>query len=204
MKYIISLLAVLVALFLTASVHGQTQYTLAAGEHFFLEIADGGLWGWGKNEFGNLGLGDQVNRPTPQPVSLSPALSGNPVSVCAGEAFHCVLDDEKNVACAGSDTYAQIGVGDSEVPTSVLIIPTGVSMVTQLACGPRSVMVTTTTGVLKGWGWNVFGGLGLGHSNTNVWEAEVGFCLSRGVVFEEMTPPNIHYIICLSVCPGLL
>jgi alpha-tubulin suppressor-like RCC1 family protein len=83
-----------------AGVQGQT--TLAAGENHFMQIEGNILYGWGWNTEGQLSQGDNTNKPTPQPVSLSPALSGNPVSVCAGWAHSCVLDDNNDMACTGS------------------------------------------------------------------------------------------------------
>jgi alpha-tubulin suppressor-like RCC1 family protein len=166
MKYIFAVLAVLGLFFLTAA-QGQTHSTLAAGNNFFAEIEEGsGLWAWGANMNFNLGLGDDVNRPTPAPVPLLPALSGNPVSVCAGSGFMCVLDDQKYVACAGSASLYGF--------TSVLGIATGVSSVAHLACGHTSVHATTTEGALLSWGINHYGGLGLGHTTTPIFSAGVG------------------------------
>jgi alpha-tubulin suppressor-like RCC1 family protein len=164
------LLLALLGLFFITPVQGQNPSTLAGGLNFFAEIECKVLWGWGRNDRGQLGLSDNTNRPTPQPVPLSPALSGSPVSVCTGFAFMCVLDDKGEVGCTGQDTYGQTGVGDSAVDTNVLGIPTGVASVAHVSCGALSVLATTTEGGLMAWGYNGDGGLGLGNTTKSVWE----------------------------------
>jgi alpha-tubulin suppressor-like RCC1 family protein len=176
MKLILTILVV-VGLFLAACVQGQTHSTLAAGYGHFMEIKSGGLLGWGWNTGGQLGLGDNTNKPTPAPVALTPALSGYAVSVCAGLSHTCVLDSDKKVACSGADFDGQQGVGASNVATNVLVaVPTGGSDIAHLACGYASVHVTTTDGNLLAWGRDVYGMLGLGHDNHPVWVPEVCFC----------------------------
>jgi hypothetical protein len=150
----------------------QTHYTFAGGGVHFYQIQTDEVFGWGYNDYGQLGLGDNANRPTPQPVPLAPVLSGYPVSVCTGFYFSCVLDSNKDVACTGSDNYGQQGVGASRADANVLGVPTGVSSVVQLACGIQSVLVTTTTGSLMVWGYNGYEGPGQGWANTE-WEAQV-------------------------------
>jgi alpha-tubulin suppressor-like RCC1 family protein len=178
MKYIMSLLYVLVAIFLAATVQGQTHSTFSGGQYFFVQIQEGsGLFGWGHNYYGNLGLGDYNKRPTPQPVGLSPALSGNPVSLCTGDFHHCVRDDQNFVACTGRSDSGQVGGGVYSEFNSLHAVPTGISEVAHLACSRYSTMVTTTTGALKVWGRNLYGGLGLGHNSATQFVPVVGFYL---------------------------
>jgi alpha-tubulin suppressor-like RCC1 family protein len=101
---------------------------------------------------------------------LTPALSGDPVSVCVGYSHTCILDNNQNVACTGRDQYGQIGVGASAVQVNVLTLTTGVSSVAYLACGRDAVFATTTTGALWAWGKNAYYQLGFGNSGDR-WEA---------------------------------
>jgi alpha-tubulin suppressor-like RCC1 family protein len=158
----------------------QTHYAFAGGLRHFSQIQADEVFGWGANSFGQLGLGDNTNKPTPQSVPLAPALSGSPVSVCSGYYFSCVLDSNKDVACTGRDDEGQQGVGATAADTNLLTIPSGVSSVVHLACGSHSVLVTTTTGSLMAWGFNPSGGLGLppvtAVDKYRLWEAQVS-CL---------------------------
>lgn len=56
---------------------GAKPPVLAAGQYHSLTIrADGSLWGWGRNNYGQLGLGDTANRNTPTRVRFPGALPG--------------------------------------------------------------------------------------------------------------------------------
>jgi alpha-tubulin suppressor-like RCC1 family protein len=138
--------------------------------------ANGFVWGWGANYYGQLSQGDNVNKPTPQPVMLAPALGGAPVSVCAGGEHTCVLDSNKEVACTGKDYYGQVGAGGETQHMNVLTLAVGVSSIVHLGCGPTSVLATTTTGALMVWGKDDWAQLGRGIKANVVWEAvEVRF-----------------------------
>jgi alpha-tubulin suppressor-like RCC1 family protein len=174
-SYMLIALAML-AFLSPACVQGHT--TLTIGQHHSMQIdKDQTLWGWGYNNAGQLGKGDTSNAPTPQPVPLTPALSGDPVSVCAGPYFTCVLDSNKDVACTGSDLYGQMGEGGSQADKNVLEVPTGVALVDHLGCGSYSVLATTSTGNLLVWGKDSEGQLGRGSTSSQVWVAEVSFVL---------------------------
>jgi alpha-tubulin suppressor-like RCC1 family protein len=182
MKYIFAVLAVL-GLFVLTPVQGQTHMTLAAGGDFFVQIDDTGPWGWGRNHYGQLGLGaSTANRPSPQPVALAPTQSGNAASLCAGDSFSCVLDDENNLACTGSDSWGEQGVGVGTVIRYTLGMPTGVSSIDHIGCGYSQVLATTTTGALMVWGSNSHGQLGLAGPLGEVWEAQVSICPSLRVL----------------------
>jgi alpha-tubulin suppressor-like RCC1 family protein len=68
-----------------------------------------------------------------------------------------------------------MGEGGSRVDKNVLGIPTGVSMVDHLACGPAFVLATTSTGTLLVWGNDSFGQLGRSTTDAKVWIADVSF-----------------------------
>jgi alpha-tubulin suppressor-like RCC1 family protein len=172
---------ILIALAMTAFLSPvciEGHVTLSAFNSHTMQIDedDDSMWGWGDNGGGQLGQGDDIDHPTPQPVTLAPALNGVPVSVCAGNQFVCVLDSLKNVACAGSDQYGKIGSGIGQANTNVLTPAVGVSDVVHLACAADQVLATTTTGALYGWGFDGYGAFGIGTQNFQVWEPTVGSC----------------------------
>jgi alpha-tubulin suppressor-like RCC1 family protein len=159
----------------------QGHVTLAAGTSHYVQIVNTEVYSWGENNSGQLGQGDFLPKQTPQPVSLSPALNADPLSLCSGNSFVCVLDTANELACTGNNFSGQMGVGTSG-NTNVLGIPTGVSSVAHVACGVYSVLATTTSGALRVWGLNKYGLLGLADAE-KVWVAVVSlFMLSWGVV----------------------
>jgi alpha-tubulin suppressor-like RCC1 family protein len=165
-----------VAFLFPACVQGHD--TLDAGLHHSMLIdKDLALWGWGSNGAGQLGLSHNTHQPTPSIVPLTP-LTGDPVSVCAGGLFTCVLDSLKNVACTGTDQNGAMGVDAGQADRNALGAPTGVSLVDHLACSANAVFATTTTGTLLVWGRDTHGQLGRGTTDDSVWVAEVSFVLS--------------------------
>jgi alpha-tubulin suppressor-like RCC1 family protein len=169
---------VMMAFLFPACAQGHTTLVIGVynNMHIDNELA---VWAWGSNLNGELGQGDNIQKPTPQPVTLSPALGGDAVSLCAGWAHICVLDSNKDVACTGRDEFGQVGSGDSRADMNVLTPAVGVSDVAHLGCGYRAGLATTTTGKLMVWGRDTYAQLGLGTSAPSVWEAvEVSFfCL---------------------------
>jgi alpha-tubulin suppressor-like RCC1 family protein len=172
-SYVLIALAMMAFLF-PACVQGAT--TLAAGRHHVVQIdKDMVFWAWGGNEQGQLSLGHNSNQPTPAPVTLAPTF-GDPVSVCAGHRFTCVLESNKKVACSGIDTDGQIGEGATASSTNTFGLAPGVTDIAHLACANDGVLATTTSGELLVWGKDAEGQLGTGNATPRVFEAVVRFC----------------------------
>ena len=58
----------------------------------FLAITSGGLYAWGWNEHGNLGLGDKSDRSTPERIDFDTTI--NPVKkIVTGGAFFFLLTE---------------------------------------------------------------------------------------------------------------
>lgn len=70
----------------------------------------GGIFIWGGNDFGQLGLGDQNNRSSPSEIDL-PFISGK-VKYFSFGAFHCMcLTHENDVYSWGFNDKGQLGNG---------------------------------------------------------------------------------------------
>jgi alpha-tubulin suppressor-like RCC1 family protein len=84
--------------------------TVAASGNLSLGLAgDAGLWAWGQNFSGQLGLGDNADRPTPTQVPGLP-----PVRAIAAGLAHTVVFDENGAVWAwGLNSFGQLGKGDS-------------------------------------------------------------------------------------------
>ena len=89
----------------------------AGARHNGALTVSGHLFIWGSNSFGQLGLGDQMRRPTPRLVHLM--LSHCIVSVCCGEHHTAVLTAKGAVFTWGDGNYGQLGHGN----TSQQIVP---------------------------------------------------------------------------------
>jgi hypothetical protein len=100
---------------------GQTALAIAAGNHHTCAIlaSDSSVKCWGNNEYGQLGLGDNLSRgkwegqmgdflPT---VDLGTGRSA--VSITAGYDVTCVILDNGSIKCWGYNNYGQLGTGDT-------------------------------------------------------------------------------------------
>jgi alpha-tubulin suppressor-like RCC1 family protein len=90
---------------------------LAAGRHHSCAVkTDGTLWCWGLNNAGQLGLGDKVDRETPQQVTLPANVEA--AYVRAGTSHSCVVASNTatptdfELYCWGSNTFGQLGTSD--------------------------------------------------------------------------------------------
>ena len=164
------------------------------GFHTCIAQADGAVYCWGSNSFGQLGLGDDINRggnTGDMGAALSAADLGSgrtAVQLVAGTYHSCALLDSGFVKCWGRNASGQLGQGDledrgddsNELGDQLLVVPLGsVNLsVTQLAAGDNHTCALLENGGVKCWGSNSFGQLGLGDTfDRGDQPAEMGFDL---------------------------
>jgi alpha-tubulin suppressor-like RCC1 family protein len=71
---------------------------------------DGSLYCWGRNDEGQLGLGDNMARLTPTRVGTD----SDWVSVAAGRFHTCALKRDRSVLCTGRNDEGELGTGDQK------------------------------------------------------------------------------------------
>ncbi|KAL6066008.1 WD repeat-containing protein 11 [Balamuthia mandrillaris] len=90
---------------------GKTVVAVTGGAfHTIALLADGTVYAFGRNERGQLGLGDTLNRNVPTPV---PDLR-NVAAVAAGHAHSLCVTTNGKVYAWGSNEYHQLGLSDQE------------------------------------------------------------------------------------------
>lgn len=87
---------------------GIGYVAVAAGSHSLALAADGSLWAWGYNYYGQLGLGDAVHRSTPTPVGSGYA------AVAAGNMHSLGLKTDRTLWAWGKNTKGQLGLGNTD------------------------------------------------------------------------------------------
>jgi alpha-tubulin suppressor-like RCC1 family protein len=162
---------------------GRTAQTIVAGQyHTCALLDDSSLKCWGENDLGQLGQGDPDDRgddPGEMGDNLKPIDLGtgrHVISVGASVFGNCALLDDGSVKCWGSNSEAQLGLGDfknrgDEVNQMGDDLPA-----IDLGTGKRAVYLSADSGVsfcailadgsLKCWGNNGWGQLGLGDYYT--------------------------------------
>ncbi|RII27551.1 MAG: hypothetical protein CXR31_04735, partial [Geobacter sp.] len=128
--------------------------------------SDGSVLAWGHNNFGQLGDGTKVDKPTPVTVTGLGAGSGV-IAIAAGRQHFLALKSDGTVWAWGDNAYYQLGDGtgtQKSVPVRVSGLTGGVAIV---AGGLHSFAVKAD-GSVWAWGYNGYGELGDGsHSSAS-------------------------------------
>ena len=125
---------------------------------------------WGRNDFGQLGNGSQVNSSTPQAVIGLPSV----VEVVGGQSHTCAIAGAGQVYCWGSDAFGQLGNGSggaSLTPVAVAL-PAGQGALSLMAGAHHTCAVLAPVGTFAGgtvwcWGRRVHGQVGGAQSLPN-------------------------------------
>ncbi len=154
-----------------AGVPSVVQIT-AGGYHTCVRFGDSTVKCWGKNNVGQLGLGDTTNRgdqpgqmganlPT---VDLGPGRTA--LQIIAGSLHTCARLDNSTVKCWGYNNLGQLGLGDTAqrvTPATLTAVDLGPGRtVLELAAGHHHTCARLDDGTSKCWGDNMSGQLGLG------------------------------------------
>jgi len=146
--------------------------TLLSGDYTFTGAdkssamirSDGVLLTIGANNYGQLGLGDTVDRYTPRRVGSDTNWSKISANKWRGSAvrvidFHIALKNNGTLWSWGRNDLGQLGLGDTTQRTS----PVQIGVVTtwsKIAVGNANVSAIRTDGTLWSWGYNADGRLG--------------------------------------------
>lgn len=162
---------------------GKTITALAAGEEFSMAIADGKVFSWGANVYGQLGRPVGVATPGNVPVEVAGSLSGKTVvSIGAGFYHSLAVDSDGVVHAWGHNDYGQLGnaSGTPSVPVALPMgwLPGG-QTVTAVDGGEYHSLALTSGGQMFAWGYNGNGRLGRGADNTTDSSVPVAVDLSN-------------------------
>ena len=153
---------------------GQTGIVIepnvvTTGSHTVSLRADGKVFTWGSNAFGQLGNG--TTNDSDEPVEVNFPEGTIITQVAAGEEYSVALDSEGNVWTWGRNNYFQIGHtgGDQYTPYKV----GGLPKVIKIAAGNYTTMVITENKELYGWGFNGYGNIGIGSYTNKVTASKV-------------------------------
>lgn len=138
--------------------------------HSLFLCSDGALFACGRNDSGQLGHGDTVDKKTPQAILSAPR---HIVSLSCGQFHTAVSTVQGAVYVCGKNDYGQLGLESTQTVKVLSKIGTPLELdhVTQVCCGYYHTLILSGNGVTAGFGRNDYGQLGLGHTQPKVFQA---------------------------------
>ena len=135
-----------------------TWSKLSSGSSHIMAIkSNGTLWCVGKNNRGQLGLGDDTDRT----VITQVGSESNWTDISCGSSFTLALKRDDTLWATGLNTYGQLGLGDTDQRTTFVQIG-ALTTWSKIAAGFYHSMAVKTDGTLWCTGRNTAGQLGLG------------------------------------------
>jgi alpha-tubulin suppressor-like RCC1 family protein len=159
---------------------GRTALQLTAGVfHTCAKLDDGSVKCWGRNFYGQLGLGDTQDRgggpgqmgATLPAVDLGPGRTA--LQLTAGDSHTCARLEDGSVKCWGHNNVGHLGLGDTqsrgdgpgEMSATLPAVDLGPGRTAlQLTAGDVHTCARLDDGSVKCWGFNIIGPLGLGDT----------------------------------------
>jgi alpha-tubulin suppressor-like RCC1 family protein len=135
----------------------------AAGNHSHLVKADGTVWSWGDNQFGQLGDGTTTNSPSPvQVLTLT-----DRVAVGSGPSQTFAWNSSGALKAWGGNVYGGLGDGTFTNRTSPVAV-SGMTASVIAAVGGNSYFAigAKADGTVRTWGFNATGQLGDGTTTS--------------------------------------
>jgi alpha-tubulin suppressor-like RCC1 family protein len=129
----------------------------ASQGHSLAFKADGSVWAWGSNGYGQLGLGDTARRPSPTQVVTAAGWA----ATYGGAYYSLALTASGAIMTWGANDEGQLGLGDNDwrtVPVQMGVDTNWVSV----TCGQYHNLALKADGSLWSWGNNYGGELGIG------------------------------------------
>lgn len=145
----------------------------AAGGRHACVLRTGVVSCWGQSLFGQLGGGDTAGKENPTPVDLGAGRTAKAISV--GRFHTCAILDTNALKCWGQNTYAQLGLGDTqnrgddpgEMGDALPAVDLGVGRtVKSVSAGELGTCAVLDDDTLKCWGYGSSGQLGNGATQT--------------------------------------
>jgi alpha-tubulin suppressor-like RCC1 family protein len=134
--------------------------SITTGNKHSMAIKNNGtLWGWGRNEDGQLGIGNYLNKDQPVQVGTD----NDWVSVSAGDAHTIAIKQNGSIWAWGRNGDSQLGIGNTVSKT----IPTRIGTLNawvKVYAGGAFCMALKNDGTLWAFGNNTLGELGIGNN----------------------------------------
>jgi cysteine-rich repeat protein len=145
---------------------GTAAIDIDAGYGFTCAILNGGsVRCWGKNDVGQLGLGNTT--PMPTVVGAAVNLGGSTATaISAGNGFACATLASGATRCWGNNGLALLGQGNADPAILIANVVFGGLTATSVSAGTDTGCALIGGNAVRCWGDNSLGEFGLGNSAT--------------------------------------
>lgn len=141
---------------------GVAAQVAAGNDNTCVRMGNGGVWCWGYNVNGELGIGSSgPSSSSPRLVSSLPPAS----DVSVGQGTVCVALADRTARCWGSNGSGKLGNGSFAASSSSPVVVTGLSDVQKVSVGGGFVCALRMGGSVSCWGANGAGQLGNGTTS---------------------------------------
>jgi len=130
---------------------------------------NGTLWSWGRNDYGQLGLGDTTNRTSPVQVGVVTTWS----QVSSGDASCSAIRSNGTLWSWGYNGDGRLGDGTTTQRNSPVQIGSDTNW-SKVTCGAAHILALKNNGTLWSSGRNVEGQLGLGDTSNRISLVQIG------------------------------
>jgi alpha-tubulin suppressor-like RCC1 family protein len=139
---------------------------IAAGDFHTCALTTGhAVFCWGDNSTGQVGDNTNTNRSAPVPVTGFPG--GTAIAaITAGAAHMCALTTAGGVYCWGNNGNGELGDNTTTQRLTPVAVSGLASGVTAIAAGGYHTCALMSTGLVKCWGFNGSGQLGINSTTT--------------------------------------
>ena len=125
----------------------------------FILKNDGTLWGCGRNNYGQLGLGDGYERTTFTEITTN---ADDVKLVDCGKYHTLILKNDGTLWSCGDNYEGELGLGDTTNRKTFTEITTNANDIKLVYCGGYQTFILKNDNTLWSTGYNEFGQLGLG------------------------------------------
>lgn len=148
-------------------------FSSSASTFFFVLLADGSLYAMGRNNHGQLGVGDTETKNCPLRVPTS-LFSAGVRKVATGKSHAIILLDDGSVYGMGSNAAGQLGLGEGARASADVLSPTLLPLqdIRDVACGAEFTIACDRSGKLFAFGHPENGQVG--HGTDGVYYREGG------------------------------
>ena len=149
---------------------GRTAAKIVGGwNHFVTLKANGEVWTWGNNKYGQLGTGNTNKQIKPRKTNIYDSKDTTQteyaIDVAAGAYHTLVLKSDGTVWTTGYNGYGQLGTGTTQSETEFKQVTGIPEKVIAITANVHTSYALTESGKVYGWGYNYYGQLGIGNNN---------------------------------------